>query len=66
MYTDLVFKVGPELFPIEAHRIILATVSETFQTLLYGGINEDNSTPKHEIIVPEFNVPAFEAFVKVL
>ena len=59
-FADVVFIVGTERFP--AHKLVLATQSEYFRGLLYGGMKE---ATRRDITLPE-DIITPEAFRRIL
>lgn len=67
MFTDVIFFVGRNHQKIEAHRVILASCSEVFQSLLYSeGKPLQNSDEKYILYENDFSESAFEAFIKAM
>lgn len=60
---DVTFTVGQDQKEITAHRLVLATHSETFRALLYNGM-EETSQPR--INLPEHDPDIFEQLVRFM
>ena len=65
LYTDVIFKVGPDEQVIEAHRIILASASSMFQLLLYQSQQPILLNDKILVHDPEYSMPPFKVFLNV-